>query len=115
MEARFEVVDEFKKELYSQLVRALCRITLLLHDVIIFFFFQDSLNAEYEERFGFRFVVFVNRRPKSEILDVLRERADDGTCPSAPPERNPERHRTSPGSSPAQWGQPAEPPRFLQT
>ena len=32
------------------------------------------LNAVYEERFGFRFVVFVNRRPKSEILDVLRER-----------------------------------------
>ena len=32
------------------------------------------LNAEYEERFGFRFVVFVDRRPKSEILEVLRER-----------------------------------------
>jgi 2-oxo-4-hydroxy-4-carboxy--5-ureidoimidazoline (OHCU) decarboxylase len=32
------------------------------------------LNAEYEQRFGFRFVVFVNRRPKSEILLVLRER-----------------------------------------
>jgi 2-oxo-4-hydroxy-4-carboxy--5-ureidoimidazoline (OHCU) decarboxylase len=32
------------------------------------------LNREYEERFGFRFVVFVNRRPKSEILPVLRER-----------------------------------------
>ena len=32
------------------------------------------LNREYEERFGFRFVVFVNRRPKAEILDVLRER-----------------------------------------
>ena len=32
------------------------------------------LNAEYETRFGFRFVVFVNRRPKSEIRDVLRER-----------------------------------------
>ena len=34
----------------------------------------DRLNAEYEERFGFRFVVFVNRRPKAEILEVLRER-----------------------------------------
>ncbi len=34
------------------------------------------LNAEYEQRFGFRFVVFVNRRPKSEILDVLRRRID---------------------------------------
>lgn len=32
------------------------------------------LNAEYEERFGFRFVVFVDRRPKAEILEVLRER-----------------------------------------
>jgi 2-oxo-4-hydroxy-4-carboxy--5-ureidoimidazoline (OHCU) decarboxylase len=32
------------------------------------------LNAEYEQRFGFRFVVFVDRRPKAEILDVLRER-----------------------------------------
>jgi 2-oxo-4-hydroxy-4-carboxy--5-ureidoimidazoline (OHCU) decarboxylase len=34
----------------------------------------DRLNREYEERFGFRFVVFVNRRPKSEILPILRER-----------------------------------------
>jgi 2-oxo-4-hydroxy-4-carboxy--5-ureidoimidazoline (OHCU) decarboxylase len=32
------------------------------------------LNDEYERRFGFRFVVFVNRRPKSEILPILRER-----------------------------------------
>ena len=32
------------------------------------------LNAEYEQRFGFRFVIFVNRRPKREILDALRER-----------------------------------------
>jgi 2-oxo-4-hydroxy-4-carboxy--5-ureidoimidazoline (OHCU) decarboxylase len=32
------------------------------------------LNREYEERFGFRFVVFVNRRPKAEILDVLSKR-----------------------------------------
>jgi 2-oxo-4-hydroxy-4-carboxy--5-ureidoimidazoline (OHCU) decarboxylase len=31
-------------------------------------------NQIYEEKFGFRFVVFVNRRPKTEILDVLRER-----------------------------------------
>jgi 2-oxo-4-hydroxy-4-carboxy--5-ureidoimidazoline (OHCU) decarboxylase len=34
------------------------------------------LNAEYERRFGFRFVVFVNRRPKTEILQVLRERIE---------------------------------------
>jgi 2-oxo-4-hydroxy-4-carboxy--5-ureidoimidazoline (OHCU) decarboxylase len=32
------------------------------------------LNEVYEEKFGFRFVVFVNRRPKSEILPVLQER-----------------------------------------
>jgi 2-oxo-4-hydroxy-4-carboxy--5-ureidoimidazoline (OHCU) decarboxylase len=31
-------------------------------------------NQVYEEKFGFRFVVFVNRRPKSEILHVLRQR-----------------------------------------
>ena len=32
------------------------------------------LNAEYERRHGFRFVVFVNRRPKAEILEVLKGR-----------------------------------------
>ena len=34
------------------------------------------LNQVYEEKFGFRFVVFVNRRSKTEILDVLRERLE---------------------------------------
>jgi 2-oxo-4-hydroxy-4-carboxy--5-ureidoimidazoline (OHCU) decarboxylase len=34
----------------------------------------DRLNADYERRFGFRFVVFVNRRPKPEIVEVLRQR-----------------------------------------
>jgi OHCU decarboxylase len=34
------------------------------------------LNAEYEARHGFRFVVFVNGRPKAAILEVLRERID---------------------------------------
>jgi 2-oxo-4-hydroxy-4-carboxy--5-ureidoimidazoline (OHCU) decarboxylase len=34
----------------------------------------DRLNAEYEGRFGFRFVVFVDRRSKAEILEVLRRR-----------------------------------------
>jgi 2-oxo-4-hydroxy-4-carboxy--5-ureidoimidazoline (OHCU) decarboxylase len=34
------------------------------------------LNQVYEEKFGFRFVVFVNRRPKVEILDVLRSRLE---------------------------------------
>jgi 2-oxo-4-hydroxy-4-carboxy--5-ureidoimidazoline (OHCU) decarboxylase len=37
----------------------------------------DRLNAEYEQRFGFRFVVFVNRRPKSEIVPILRERLEN--------------------------------------
>jgi 2-oxo-4-hydroxy-4-carboxy-5-ureidoimidazoline decarboxylase len=32
------------------------------------------LNQVYEEKFGFRFVVFVAGRPKAEILQVLRER-----------------------------------------
>jgi 2-oxo-4-hydroxy-4-carboxy--5-ureidoimidazoline (OHCU) decarboxylase len=37
------------------------------------------LNAAYEQRHGFRFVVFVNRRPKREILEVLRTRIDNPT------------------------------------
>jgi 2-oxo-4-hydroxy-4-carboxy--5-ureidoimidazoline (OHCU) decarboxylase len=37
------------------------------------------LNAAYEARHGFRFVVFVDRRPKREILDVLRARIDNPT------------------------------------
>lgn len=32
------------------------------------------LNRQYEQRFGFRFVVFVDRRPKAAILEVLRAR-----------------------------------------
>jgi 2-oxo-4-hydroxy-4-carboxy--5-ureidoimidazoline (OHCU) decarboxylase len=39
----------------------------------------ERLNAEYEVRHGFRFVVFVNRRPKAEILDVLRARIGNPT------------------------------------
>ena len=34
------------------------------------------LNAEYERRFGFRFVVFVSRRPKTEIVPVLKQRLE---------------------------------------
>ena len=34
------------------------------------------LNRVYAEKFGFRFVVFVNRRPKAEILTVLQERLE---------------------------------------
>jgi 2-oxo-4-hydroxy-4-carboxy--5-ureidoimidazoline (OHCU) decarboxylase len=37
------------------------------------------LNAEYEARHGFRFVVFVNRRPKHEIIEVLRARIERRT------------------------------------
>ncbi len=37
------------------------------------------LNATYESRHGFRFVVFVNRRPKAEILEVLKVRIDNPT------------------------------------
>jgi 2-oxo-4-hydroxy-4-carboxy--5-ureidoimidazoline (OHCU) decarboxylase len=33
-----------------------------------------DLNRAYEEKFGFRFVVFVNRRSRAEIVPVLRER-----------------------------------------
>jgi 2-oxo-4-hydroxy-4-carboxy--5-ureidoimidazoline (OHCU) decarboxylase len=35
-----------------------------------------ELNRRYEERFGFRFVVFVNRRPKRELVPILRERLE---------------------------------------
>lgn len=34
----------------------------------------QRLNEEYERRFGFRFVIFVDRRPKSAIVKVLRQR-----------------------------------------
>lgn len=36
----------------------------------------EALNEMYERRFGFRFVVFVAGRPKSEILPVMRERLE---------------------------------------
>jgi 2-oxo-4-hydroxy-4-carboxy--5-ureidoimidazoline (OHCU) decarboxylase len=35
-----------------------------------------ELNRQYEERFGFRFVVFVNRRLKHELVPILRERLE---------------------------------------
>ena len=35
-----------------------------------------ELNRAYEEKFGFRFVVFVNRRPRREIVPILRERLE---------------------------------------
>jgi 2-oxo-4-hydroxy-4-carboxy--5-ureidoimidazoline (OHCU) decarboxylase len=34
-----------------------------------------ELNAAYERRFGFRFVIFVNGRPRREIVPILRERS----------------------------------------
>jgi len=37
------------------------------------------LNEAYEARHGFRFVVFVNGRPRRDILDVLRERIERPT------------------------------------
>ena len=33
-----------------------------------------ELNRAYEEKFGFRFVVFVNRRPRREIVPIVQER-----------------------------------------
>jgi 2-oxo-4-hydroxy-4-carboxy--5-ureidoimidazoline (OHCU) decarboxylase len=33
-----------------------------------------ELNRAYEAKFGFRFVVFVNGRPRREIVPILRER-----------------------------------------
>jgi 2-oxo-4-hydroxy-4-carboxy--5-ureidoimidazoline (OHCU) decarboxylase len=33
-----------------------------------------ELNRAYEEKFGFRFVVFVNQRPRREIVPLLEER-----------------------------------------
>jgi 2-oxo-4-hydroxy-4-carboxy--5-ureidoimidazoline (OHCU) decarboxylase len=33
-----------------------------------------KLNKTYEQKFGFRFVVFVDGRPRAEILSVLRQR-----------------------------------------
>ena len=37
------------------------------------------LNAEYEQRHGFRFVVFVNGRPRAELLEVLKSRIGRST------------------------------------
>ena len=34
----------------------------------------SRLNAEYERRFGFRFVVFVNGRSRADIVPLLKER-----------------------------------------
>lgn len=34
----------------------------------------EILNKEYETQFGFKFVIFVNGRPKSEIVTVLQAR-----------------------------------------
>jgi len=39
----------------------------------------ERLNREYEQRHGFRFVVFVDRRPKAKILEVLRSRIGNPT------------------------------------
>ena len=57
-----EVVDELSDEEKHEVLDALAR-----------------LNADYEARHGFRFVVFVNRRPKAEILEVLKGRIHNPT------------------------------------
>jgi 2-oxo-4-hydroxy-4-carboxy--5-ureidoimidazoline (OHCU) decarboxylase len=36
----------------------------------------DRLNDDYEQRFGFRFVIFVNGRARAEIADVLESQLD---------------------------------------
>jgi 2-oxo-4-hydroxy-4-carboxy--5-ureidoimidazoline (OHCU) decarboxylase len=36
----------------------------------------ERLNRDYETRNGFRFVTFVNRRPKAQVLEELRERIE---------------------------------------
>lgn len=36
-----------------------------------------ELNRAYEARFGFRFVVFVNGRPKSALIEVLQRRLEN--------------------------------------
>ena len=35
-----------------------------------------SLNRTYEDRFGFRFIVFVNGRPRRAIVPILKERLE---------------------------------------
>ena len=35
-----------------------------------------DLNRAYEDKFGFRFVVFVNGRPKAELVPILRHRLE---------------------------------------
>ena len=40
----------------------------------------ERLNRAYEQRHGFRFVVFVDRRPKADVLAVLRERVERPTA-----------------------------------
>jgi 2-oxo-4-hydroxy-4-carboxy--5-ureidoimidazoline (OHCU) decarboxylase len=36
----------------------------------------EELNRDYEQKFGFRFIVFVNRRPKRELVPILRARLE---------------------------------------
>ncbi|KAK9766446.1 hypothetical protein K7432_004469 [Basidiobolus ranarum] len=38
-----------------------------------------ELNEEYEKKYGFKFVVFVNGRPRKEIIPVLEKRLQVGT------------------------------------
>ncbi|KAI8987624.1 Oxo-4-hydroxy-4-carboxy-5-ureidoimidazoline decarboxylase [Mycotypha africana] len=37
-----------------------------------------KLNKEYEDKYGFKFVVFVNGRPRHQIIPVIKERIASG-------------------------------------
>eukprot|EP01111_Echinosteliopsis_oligospora_P012318 TRINITY_DN419_c0_g1_i1.p1 TRINITY_DN419_c0_g1~~TRINITY_DN419_c0_g1_i1.p1 ORF type:complete len:111 (-),score=22.10 TRINITY_DN419_c0_g1_i1:62-394(-) len=43
----------------------------------------NKLNDEYEEKFKFKFIVFVAGRPKSEIIPVIQERLNNSTTEEA--------------------------------
>mmetsp|Transcript_16999 Transcript_16999/g.23777 ORF Transcript_16999/g.23777 Transcript_16999/m.23777 type:complete len:181 (+) Transcript_16999:1-543(+) len=37
----------------------------------------QTLNADYEKKFGFKFIIFVNGRPKKDLLPIGRERMEN--------------------------------------
>ncbi len=47
----------------------------------------ERLNDAYEERFGFRFVVFVNGRSRAEVADVMEQRLDEESDAEAEKDR----------------------------
>mmetsp|Transcript_22001 Transcript_22001/g.30820 ORF Transcript_22001/g.30820 Transcript_22001/m.30820 type:complete len:108 (+) Transcript_22001:44-367(+) len=36
-----------------------------------------NLNADYEKKFGFKFIIFVNGRPKKDLLPIGRKRMEN--------------------------------------